>query len=285
MTGRTEAPGTNISDGDRFDAIFGRQRVSAHVFFTGRLCGIVDFTGQSAPGHLHLLRQGTVAVTTPDGQTLMVEAPAALLFARPSQHRLTGDDAGGDLVCAEIDLGGPANPFYGGLPPFLWLPLGKDTAGHLGEVLTMLFTEAEETQSGRQAVMDRLAEIALIHLLRHAMDRQPDKAGLLAGLAHPQVGRALTAMHERPGADWTLERLAEEAGISRSGFAELFHRLVGQAPGHYLAAWRLALAREALAAGRPVKIVAREIGYRSPAALSRAFARHFGTPARTFKKS
>lgn len=277
----TDGPSAAVADGeiDRFDEFFTRLRLSAHVFFTDRLCGIADFVREDGPGHLHLLRQGRVAVDRPAGGTIQLEAPAALLFARPSRHRLIGDSAGADLVCAEIDLGGAANPFRRGLPPFLWLPLGG-AEPHLATVLAMLFAEAAERRSGRQAVLDRLAEVTLIHLLRHAIACEPGRSGLLAGLAHPQLARALTAMHARPAEDWSLERLAEVAGLSRSGFAALFHRLVGQPPGHYLAAWRLSLAHEALAAGQPVKTVAREIGYRSPAALSRAFARHFGRPAR-----
>jgi AraC-like DNA-binding protein len=41
----------------------------------------------------------------------------------------------------------------------------------------------------------------------------------------------------------------------------------------------LSLARALLQAGEPAKAVARQVGYASPAAFSRAFSRQFGMPA------
>jgi AraC-like DNA-binding protein len=64
-------------------------------------------------------------------------------------------------------------------------------------------------------------------MLRRLMDAPEPGYGLLAGLAHPALGRALTRIHEDPGGAWTLERMAEEAGMSRSAFAETFRHVVG----------------------------------------------------------
>ena len=61
--------------------------------------------------------------------------------------------------------------------------------------------------------------------------------------------------------------------MSRSTLAETFHRVVGETPGAYLQAWRLQLARAGLGEGRSFKRVARDVGYASHAALSRALSR------------
>lgn len=263
-----------------FSSVFSRLRIDARVFFTGQLCGVAEFTGEDGPGHLHLLRAGSLRVMDGEGREHQVLAPAAVLFPRSSRHRLDSEDA--QLVCAEIDLGGVANPFHWALPPVMWLAL--DRPGELlGGVLELLFREAAETAPGHQAAMNRLAEIALIHLLRHALAAPSLDGGLLAGLAHPQLSRALGLMHGDPGRSLNLDDLAAACGLSRSAFAECFRRVVGRPPGQYLAAWRLSLAREAIAQGRPVKTVAREVGYQSAAALSRAFSRHFGREARSVK--
>lgn len=263
--------------------IFDRLSVDARVFFSGMLCGTASFPGEGEWGHLHLLRAGSVTVTPLSGPPISIKPPSALLFPRPSQHAL--DSAGdADLVCAEIKLGGVANPFYWGLPDFLCLGL-EPADSPLKSVLDLLFAEAADGRTGRQAVMNRLAEVTLIHFLRHVLARGSDEAGILAGLAHPQLCRALAAMHERPDADWTLEALADIAGLSRSAFSDLFGRVVGRPPGQYLGAWRLALAREALGRGVPLKKVARDVGYQSPAAFSRAFSRHFGVEARSVRKT
>ena len=93
------------------------------------------------------------------------------------------------------------------------------------------------------------------------------------------------ALHEQPGQDWTLERMAAQAGMSRSAFAAAFRTAVGQTPADYLADWRLALAQAALRAGRPVKQLAPELGYANPSALSRLFRQRVGCSVRDWLAS
>jgi AraC-like DNA-binding protein len=100
--------------------------------------------------------------------------------------------------------------------------------------------------------------------------------GWLAGLRDPVVGQALAAMHAEPSADWTVEGLAREAGVSRSVFAERFTEMVGQPPMQYLALWRAQLASRLLADGGHVAEVAAAVGYDSEAAFSRAFKKLVG---------
>lgn len=273
MTRASDAP-----EPDRLAAVFARVRFTARVFYTGKFCAIHEYGRNGGPGHIHLLRAGRMVV---EGDTLVrtpVEAPTAILFPRAGLHRLIAvekDEA--ELVCAEIDLGGPSNPLEQGLPPVLILPLEREDV--LGTALGLLFAEASAQESGRQAALDRLAEVAFIYILRRMTAAPQPGYGLLAGLAHPALSRVLTHLHQDPGADWSLERMADEAGMSRSVFAETFRETVGIAPGSYLTRWRLSLARSLLQAGQPAKTVARQVGYASPAAFSRAFTRQFGMPA------
>ena len=69
---------------------------------------------------------------------------------------------------------------------------------------------------------DRLFEVVLIQILRHLMYSGQTQVGMLGGLAHPRLRQAMVAMHERPAEDWSLERLASIAGMSRSVFANAF---------------------------------------------------------------
>lgn len=90
-------------------------------------------------------------------------------------------------------------------------------------------------------------------------------------------------MHEAPEREWTLEALAQVAGMSRSAFAATFREQVGTTPGQYLQAWRVRLAQKALRRGRPLKVIAAEVGYGSEAALSRAFKAQTGQSPRRWK--
>jgi AraC-like DNA-binding protein len=93
------------------------------------------------------------------------------------------------------------------------------------------------------------------------------------------------AMHDTPGEDWTLERMAECAGMSRTAFANTFRDVVGQPPADYLADWRIALAQSRLRDGRPIKALAEELGYANPSALSRAFSGRTGLSPRDWLKN
>jgi transcriptional regulator GlxA family with amidase domain len=107
--------------------------------------------------------------------------------------------------------------------------------------------------------------------------------GVLAGLAEPRLSRAQTAMHEAPGRSWSLENLADAAGMSRTRFADYFRSVVGRSPIDYLTLWRMTVARKHLAKGRSVKAVAAEVGYDSAAAFSRVFSRVIGQSLREWQ--
>ena len=105
------------------------------------------------------------------------------------------------------------------------------------------------------------------------------------GSGLPAVRRALVAMHEAPAHPWSLDTLADAAGMSRSAFADAFRASVGQTPGQYLQGWRIGLAQRALRRGRPLKLIADEVGYGSEAALSRAFKAHSGVSPRAWRQA
>lgn len=268
---------------DRLDALLQRFSVRARMFHSGPLCGITDFAAEPGQGELHLLRRGQVDVAHGTGPSLRVEEPSLLFYPRPLAHRLTPDAChGADLACARVRFdGGTANPLADALPAFVLMPLAEldDT----GPVLEALFAEAFGAQCGRQAVVDRLFEVVLIRILRRLLQTGRADVGLLAGLAHPQLARALVAVHEKPAHDWTLEGLASTAGLSRSAFAGQFRRVVGCTPGDYVARWRVGLAQDWLRRGRPLKWIAGEVGYGSEAALSRAFKSHCGQSPREWR--
>ncbi len=89
-------------------------------------------------------------------------------------------------------------------------------------------------------------------------------------------------MHGAPGPAWTVEQMAQLAGLSRARFAGRFGKTVGESPMRYLVRWRMNLATRLLREGsQAVGEVAYRLGYESLAAFSRAFKRELGvSPAR-----
>jgi AraC-like DNA-binding protein len=268
---------------DRLQALLSHFTVSARTFQAGTLCGINGLDGEGSLGQLHLIRSGDVEVRHGQAVAAKIREPSLLLYPRPMAHRFIADDRGADFVCANLHFeGGNANPIAAALPPFVCLPLSRLQGSEA--VLELLFAEAVATHCGRQAMLDRLFEVVLIQVLRQLMEAGQTRVGMLAGLAHAQIRKAIVKMHEEPQKDWSLEQLAAASGMSRSAFANSFRVTVGTTPGVYLQKWRIGLAQKALLAGRSLKLVAQDVGYGSEAALSRAFKAVSGQSPRDWRK-
>lgn len=277
---------------DRLTPLFRHFRARAQLFHAGALCGITQYDAALGTGFLHVLRAGRIELRHRGRRPglparLVLTQPTLLFYPQPVDHQvLCSAEDGADLVCAALAFdGGGQHPLARALPPLLVLPL--DALESLRPTLTLLFAEADAVRCGQPLLADRLAEVLMIQLLRWLLDHAEHPAlppGLMNGLAHPGLARALAAMHERPAEPWTLQALAALAAMSRSAFAPAFRQAVGQTPGEYLAQWRLALAQQRLARGEALNRVAEAVGYGSAATLSRAFSAHTGRSPRAWLK-
>ncbi|HEX6940488.1 MAG TPA: cupin domain-containing protein [Longimicrobiales bacterium] len=74
--------------------------------------------------------------------------------------------------------------------------------GWLEMTLRYAIEEAEGRRPGSPAMLARLAELLYLEVPRQYMRRLPDdRTGWLAGVRHPEVGRALRLLHEQPERD------------------------------------------------------------------------------------
>ena len=277
---------------DRLSSLLERFHVRAHLFHAGPLCGTTRFAAREGRGFLHVLRRGEMVVTHSARagvpRKLAVQAPCLLFYPRPLAHNFHNAPAeGSDFVCATLDFdGGEAHPLARALPPLVVLPL--DAVEGLEQSLALLFAETTRVLCGHRLLADRLFEVVLIQLLRWLLDHPQESElppGLLAGLGDAQLARVLVAMHERPGDPWTLHRMAREAGLSRSAFAQRFKAVVNATPADYLASWRLTIAQAELRKGASLKSIADTLGYANASALSRLFTQKIGISAREWLAS
>ena len=140
---------------------------------------------------------------------------------------------------------------------------------------------------GNRAVLARLAESLFVEVLRwELLFAAQGDGGWLAGLHDPQIGRVLRLLHALPDRPWTVDELAKEAAISRAALAKRFVELFGQSPIHYLAGWRMHLARHMLRETTlGIGEIAGRVGYESEAAFNRAFRRFVGSPPATWRQA
>jgi AraC-like DNA-binding protein len=270
---------------DRLSALLQRFDLRSRLVMGGVLHHELAVEPNDGAGHLHLLRRGPLRLMGPQRHRRVLSEPSLVYVPRPLPHRVAAISAdGADLVTAAIRFGvHDENPLLDSLPALLSVPMTQLPGLEVTQKL--LFAEAVAGRCGHAAIVDRLVEVLVIQLLRHAMAERLVDAGVMAGLADPRLAKAISALHAEPARGWTLHALASLAGMSRARFAAHFMHTVGVPPGDYLTGWRLGLARRLLRRGLAVKQVAAEVGYTSPGAFGRVFLQRVGTTPREWQRA
>ena len=259
--------------------------ISYHLLIEGECWVWLDETEaiHLTSGDIVVLPQGDTHVLAT--QVGMRKTPEMAMYRMPDNGRLpvriaVGSEGGkpAHFVCGFLGCDSrPYNPLLTALPRVIHI---KDHAsGALGAYFRAALAESNGRMGG-ECMLGRISELMFVDVVRRHLEALPeDRTNWLSGLRDPYVGRALTALHEDPARDWTLETLAQAAALSRSAFAERFAEFVGQPPMQYLTCWRMQLATNYLRSGtESVASVANRVGYDSEAAFSRAFKKALGTP-------
>ncbi|MEZ7125041.1 AraC family transcriptional regulator [Nonomuraea sp. AD125B] len=252
------------------------------------------------PGHAPVRLAAGDLVVFPHGTAhRLADAPgratvplASLLPARPPGGvrtvRIDGPGAATTMLCGGLHYDpAAAAPLYRALPPVLVLERAAlRRQPLLAGTLDGLAREWDQSAPGQTLVALRAFELAFVLALRAALGALADGEPILRALRHPSVGPALLAVHRRFAEPWTLDRLAAEAGMSRSAFAAAFRELVGVAPMRHLTARRLQEAARLLAGtALPHHAVARRVGYRSEVGFHLAFKREYGLTPGDYRRA
>jgi AraC-like DNA-binding protein len=191
-----------------------------------------------------------------------------------------GGGAPTTIVCGSLSFDHASlQPITQLLPSFILIKADQARTLALHITMQALASEMAEQTPGSEVVATRLAEVLFIQVLRAHIASGPERSkGWLRAVFDPQMGAALSAIHDRVNTPWTVESLAEAAGMSRSSFAAGFKELLGQTPLEYVTEWRMQKAMPLLQQ-RDKKLidVARLVGYESDAAFSKAFKRVVGS--------
>ena len=191
-----------------------------------------------------------------------------------------GGGASTTIVCGSLSFDEASlKPITQLLPSFILIKADQARTLALHNAMQALASEMAEQAPGSEVVATRLAEVLFIQALRAHIASEVEwrNKGWLRAIFDPQIGTALSAIHDKVDAPWTVESLAEAAGMSRSAFAARFKELLGQTPLEYVTEWRMQKAMQLLQQ-RDKKLidVARSVGYESDAAFSKAFKRVVG---------
>ena len=179
--------------------------------------------------------------------------------------------------------GDHASVLLGMLPPIVHIRNEADKAV-LRWCVERMRQELRAPQPGGFLIAQQLATMLLVQALRlHLAEGLRGGVGWLFALADKQMAAAITAMHDDPAHRWTLQALAERAGMSRTTFTLKFKETVGLSPMDYLTRWRMLLAGDRLTtSSAPISVIAPSLGYDSESAFSTAFKRVMGYSPRHY---
>ncbi len=203
-----------------------------------------------------------------------------------------GDDNLADretqLICGHFSVArGQEHPLFNRLPPIIHIPDYGSKAGQFMESsLRMIAAETENGAMGGELIALKLSEMIFAQAIRTFLCSPEAEDVGLSGFCDPQLTRALTAIHHEPAKTWTLETLAREAGLSRTGFAVRFAQKIGMPPLRYLTYWRMQLACKVLReTARPLAEIAEDVGYSSESGFSRVFRKEKGLPPARYRQA
>jgi len=171
-----------------------------------------------------------------------------------------------------------ARPLMNLVPALVHVRMDQQRTQLLQATLQLFAMETSQPGLGSSLVVSRLADIIFVQAIRaHVAAAGDAGVGWLAALSDRRIGGALAAMHRDLAKAWTVDSLADHAGLSRSAFALRFRERVGESPAEYLTQWRMFRAGCLLRQSeQSLGEIASQVGYESEAAFSKAFKRTMG---------
>lgn len=173
------------------------------------------------------------------------------------------------------------------LPPYIHLKNYGESAGRWMEAtLRMIGEEAGGTRLGGDLIALKMSEAILAQAIRSFIDCDEATEWGLGAFSDKNLSRALDAFHKSPTNSWTVETLAQSAGMSRTSFAVKFQKIMSMTPMEYVTRWRMELAKKVLQEpGASLSEAAENAGYASDSSFTRIFKKETGITPAEFRKS
>jgi AraC-like DNA-binding protein len=225
-------------------------------------------------GHAHLLLDAPGSIAIP---------PAELIGNQPIENYgpvvFGNGGSPANILCGyfEFDRKTPS-PLLDALPLLIHLK-GTDATefSWLQTTINFISHEIRHSRLGTEAVINRLVEVLFTQILRAYIEQTTTPPGILGAIADDKLGLAMNAMHQQPEYPWSLDSLAQHAGMSRTAFTQRFNALTQQTPIYYLTMLRMQKAKQMLtSSNQSMLAIAEKVGYQSEASFGKAFKKCMG---------
>lgn len=172
------------------------------------------------------------------------------------------------------------------LPPYIHLKNYGEAAGKWMEAtLRVIGDEAGGQRMGGDLIALKMSEAIFAQAIRSFIESSDATEWGLGAFSDPNLQRALDSFHKEPDKAWTVETLAQKAGMSRTSFAVLFQKKMAMTPMQYATSWRIEIAKKLLSnPANSLTDAAEGAGYASDSAFSRVFKKETGMTPAGFRK-
>ena len=241
-----------------------------------------------------LLTEGDCAILPHGLPFVMASKPvrsgmnAAVIYAPVPHGGTVTYGAGGAffMTGSRFRLSGPpAATLLKTLPDLLVIRSSSEQNGIIWAI-ERIAEELREARLGSHLSITHLSHFLLLQVFRcHLSQNDRSDDGWLAALTDERLAQAVSAFHADPARNWSVQSLAEVAGMARTSFAVLFRDKTGQTPIEYLSQWRMPLAAQQMReTDASLSQIALDIGYASESAFIAAFKRIVGEPPRSYAR-
>jgi AraC-like DNA-binding protein len=258
---------------------------------------------------LHFVVQGEGWLSCPDGSHNPIGPNWLIVIPTGTVHSLeTPEDFEHELRIDCTPSGPPVHYIVAGESP-AEMVVGCGTLNvrygeavglfdHLAQVLVVDLSEIAEVPflfqsliqeqvhgaAGTPVLQGAIMTQLLVHMLRNLADQPDSNLAWLNALQDPRLARAIDLILADPGAQHSVESLAESVNMSRSGFAKHFQDAFSMSPMKLVNQVRLQRAAKLLdSSALPVEQIAQRCGFSSRSHFSRAFKQHTGRSPAEFR--
>jgi AraC family transcriptional regulator len=162
-------------------------------------------------------------------------------------------------------------------------PLVLFDVHHFEQAFSRLVVEGTRPLPHQVDALRLALDLLLLEVVRQTLgsDQRTSSA-----VAHPGVSRVLNVLQTRFREHWTLEKLADEAGVSRARLAELFRQQVGAPIHKTLNRIRIEYAQMLLeTSDLNIRAISQECGFATSQHFARIFREVMGTTAQEYRRA